>query len=39
MLYTSLASSVLGKTMPSVLSADPKPRVQFFSNTDLPADE
>ena len=39
MLYTSLASSVLGKTVPSVLSADPKPRVHFFSITDLPADE
>ena len=30
MLFTSLCPSVLGKTVPSVLSADPKPRVQFF---------
>ena len=30
MLFTSLGPSVLGKTVPSVLSADRKPRVQFF---------
>ena len=30
MLFTSLCPSVLGKTVPSVLSADRKPRVQFF---------
>ena len=30
MLFTSLGPSVLGKTVPSVLSADRKPRVQLF---------
>ena len=29
MLFTSLGPSVLGKTVPSVLSADRKPRVQL----------
>ena len=30
MLFTSSGPSVLGKTVPSVLSTDPKPRAQFL---------